>query len=214
MSYGDSLRNHIYNTLRQEITDGTKPAGAVMHQEALAKRFLSSRSPIREALSRLEAEGLVLLRPRRGYIVKELSPDEIMELFEMRAALEENAVFVATSVRKSQDIETVKKLLEGMQTVSDHVPMDHQKWMLINREFHHRMYVCSGRKRLCDAISALRDQTDAYIRSVIGDQDHLGVANRDHDEIFAAFEVGNANLAARLSKEHCLSTARFMLEKS
>src|ERR1700758_3320099 len=94
----------LYSRLRDGILTGTFPPGSVLRQEELSPRFGASRVPLREAMTRLEVEGLVVLRPRRGYAVLSLDRSEIQEIFELRAAVEEHLASVAAQSRTDNDI--------------------------------------------------------------------------------------------------------------
>src|SRR5262245_11735063 len=78
----------IYRHLRHDILNGFFDPGQLLRQKGRARRYKSSRVPLREAMSRLEADGLVVLRPRRGFAVISLDVPEIVEIFELRMAVE------------------------------------------------------------------------------------------------------------------------------
>ena len=91
-----SLPDVAYEHLRSAILDGSLPAGSALRQEEIAARLGISRLPIREALRRLDSEGLVALRPRRGYVVASLDRAEIDDVLELLATLEASAGHSAT----------------------------------------------------------------------------------------------------------------------
>jgi len=210
--FGPPLPTVIYNVVRKAIVDGIYQPGESVRQEALARQLSVSRVPIREALSRLEAEGLVVLRPRRGYIVKELDVNEIIEIFELRAVMEEHAAYVATKARSSTDIREVQALLERMEVLSEGTFSEAPQWVELNRRFHHRIFASSGRVHLSQAISNYRDWVDAYIRIEIAMTGKLAEAHQDHLQIVQAFVNGDADLAAQLSREHCMHTLDRLLK--
>lgn len=210
--FGPPLPTVIYNVVRRAIVDGVYQPGESVRQEALARQLSVSRVPIREALSRLEAEGLVVLRPRRGYVVKELDVNEIIEIFELRAVMEEHAAYVATKARSSTDIREVQELLERMEVVSEGTFSEAPQWVELNRRFHHRIFASSGRVHLSQAISNYRDWVDAYIRIEIAMTGKLAEAHQDHRQIVQAFVNGDADRAAHLSREHCIHTLDRLLK--
>src|ERR1700733_15180455 len=107
-----SLPDIIYHWLRERILMGHLMPGSEIRQELLARQFGTSRVPIREALSRLQAEGLITLRPRRGFAVTSLNQDEIIEIFELRMVVEEHAARIATQCRTDADVGEVGALLD------------------------------------------------------------------------------------------------------
>jgi len=210
--FGLPLPTIVYDVVRKAIMEGVYRPGESVRQEALARQFSVSRVPIREALSRLEAEGLVVLRPRRGYVVKELDHNEIAEIFEMRAVMEEHAAYVATKVRTAQDIVAVEALLSRMEAMSSGTLSEAPQWVETNRIFHHRIFASSKREHLCQAIGNYRAWVDGCIRIEIAVTGRLEEAHKDHREIVSAFVEGDADRAGRLSREHCMHTAERLLK--
>ena len=104
----NSLPETTYSWLRESIQSGALPPGSELRQERIAKKFGISRVPIREAMSRLQAEGLVELRPRRGFAVKSLDVAQIVEIFELRMVIEEHAMMTATVMRSERDVAEVE----------------------------------------------------------------------------------------------------------
>ena len=142
--------------LRRMIFDGELRASQPLRQEDLALRLGTSRHPVREALGRLSGEGLVVFRPKYGYTVRSLGPDEITEIFEMRMVLEEHAGFVATLKRDAQAVAEVAEVLRRMGDLKDRKSRNFRLWCAYNREFHARLFAASGRVQLCRTIGTLR----------------------------------------------------------
>jgi DNA-binding GntR family transcriptional regulator len=207
-----SLPEAIYLILREAVLNGVYAPGEALRQDALAKKFHASRVPLREALKRLEAEGLVVLQPRRGFVVSSLDIDEIEEVFQVRMLLEEHAAFLATQTRTEKDIADVAKLLETL----DNTPIDNSegiaKWASYNREFHSRLIASSRRKHVCKITNMLRDLVETYVRVEVSITGNLDRAQSDHHKIFEAFRAGNAVAAGKLSGEHCGRTANRLIE--
>jgi DNA-binding GntR family transcriptional regulator len=201
-----SVPDIVYQWLREQILLGWLRPGEEIRQELLARQFGTSRVPIREALSRLQAEGLIILRPRRGFAVTALSHDEIVEIFELRMAVEEHAMRIATQERTETDVEEVEALVERMETLDPSAPRFLQDWMATNRLFHTRLIECARRKRVSEIALNLRDAIEPYIRieaNFIGQVDY---ANIEHRLIFDAFKRNDREEAARISRQHCGST--------
>ena len=198
--------------LRRMIFDGELRAGQALRQEDLASKLGTSRHPVREALGRLSGEGLVNFRPRYGYAVRALGPDEIAEIFEMRMLLEEHAGYVATLRRDAASIAEVEDALRRMTALIARKPPDLRKWSECNRTFHVRLYAASGRPHLCRLVAMLRDSIETYIRMSVPD---VGLAqiHAEHGHIFAAFRDGDAIAVARLCRQHVRHTAHSLVER-
>lgn len=202
----------VYRRLRGGILDGTLEPGRLLRQEEIARSFNVSRVPVREAMGRLEVDGLIVLRPRRGYAVARLEQDEIVEIFELRVAIEEHAAMVAARARTPEDVAAVQALVERMERVArrrgDHIA----EWARLNRDFHSRLIASGRRRRLSNVVDTLRDTVEAYVRAemrLTGDVEH---ALAEHREMLEAFRAGDAVGLAQLSRRHVEGTARRLLD--
>jgi DNA-binding GntR family transcriptional regulator len=207
-----SLPDTIYSALREAVLSGVYHPGQALRQEALAKQFQASRVPVREALKRLEAEGLVVLKPRRGFVVTSLEINEIEEVFQLRMVLEEHAAYVATVTRTESDVVEVGTLLEAL----DNTPIDDAKgiaqWASLNRQFHSRLIASSGRQHLGKITKMLRDMVETYVRVEVSMTGDLNRAQSEHHQIFEAFRARDAATAGKLSREHCGNTAERLIK--
>jgi len=206
-----SLPQFIYDRLRIDILSGALEAGRAMRQEEIARQFNVSRVPLREALSRLEADGLLESRPRRGFAVTTLDAEEIVEVFELRSVIEEHAGLVAARERSDEDVLQAESLVGEMDALDRADPDFASNWMLLNYEFHARLIASSGRRRLARIAGNLRGAVEPYVRLelfVTGDVDE---AAREHREMLAAFRAGDGLALARLSREHVDHTATRLL---
>jgi DNA-binding GntR family transcriptional regulator len=206
-----SVPDSVYKRLRTEILECAFPPGHLLKQEELAKRFSASRVPIREALARLDAEGLINLRPRRGYVVPSLSPNEIREIFDIRAVLEEHAGSLAATNRSSADIRDVESILNQLSKLSIDPSNNCDVWLDLNYRFHSSLIAATGRERLCGFAKMLRDSVEPYIRIEIRLTREVTEAQQDHLEIFDAFRRGDACKLAALSRLHVEKTAARLL---
>jgi DNA-binding GntR family transcriptional regulator len=208
-----SLAEVAYERVRAAILSGAVAAGAPLGQVELANRIGTSRVPLREALQRLEAEGLVVLRPRRGYIVTSLDRDEITDIFDIRMMLEERAGYVATLRATSEDIADVEALLRAMDGLAVTYADEAARFAEHNRAFHDRLYAGSARRQLCRLMGVLRTNVERFIRIgalIAGDMRRV---NDEHHRIFEAFRARNARLVGRLCREHCEATRDRLLAR-
>lgn len=208
-----SLAEVAYQQVREAILSGALAAGQPFGQEEIAARIGTSRVPLREALQRLEAEGLVTLRPRRGYIVTSLDPEEIKDIFDIRMILEERAGYLATLNATDEDVAAVEKLLRAMDNLSVRDGRSAADFAEKNRAFHERLYESSRRTQLCRLMATLRTNVERYIRigaQIAGDLKRVG---RDHQQIFNAFKRRDAQTVGRLCREHCAATCERLIER-
>ena len=208
-----SLAEIAYQQVKDSILRGELAAGQALGQEELAGRIGTSRVPLREALQRLEAEGLVTLRPRRGYIVTSLDPEEIRDIFDIRMLLEERAGYIATLNASSADIEAVEALLFAMEGMKVRTAADAMLFVERNRAFHMRLYAPSNRPQLCRLMNVLRANVERYIRigaQIAGNLKRVGF---EHQQIFNAFKRRDAQTVGRLCREHCAATGDRLIER-
>ena len=203
------LSKVIHQWLREAILAGKLRPGQVLRQEELAARFKSSRVPLREALNHLEAEGLVTLRPRRGYAVTSLDSGELLEIFQLRVVIEEHAGYVATLTRTDRDVRAVEACLKAMDKIvaGELNATQRERWSALNRKFHETLVTSSGRKQLTRVVDNLRAKAEAYIRIELAMGQDLEEIQVDHRAIFAAFKAGDATTVGRLCRAHCERTA-------
>jgi DNA-binding GntR family transcriptional regulator len=206
-----SVSEMVHQYLKDSILSGALLAGHAIRQDDIATRLDVSRAPVREALNQLEREGLVVLRPRRGYIVASLDPDEIEDIFRIRMVLEEHAGLIATERRTLTDVVAAKKLVRAMDGISAETSDGIAEWASLNREFHDTIYRASGVNRLRTITANLRDTVEQYVRLDLATANWRGAAQKEHRRILAAFEAGDAKAVAHLSREHCQNTCERLI---
>jgi DNA-binding GntR family transcriptional regulator len=205
------LAESAYRQLRVEIVNGALQPGQVLRQEELAKRCNVSRVPLREALARLVGEGLLVLRPRRGYAVVSLEASDIVEVFELRAVTEAHAGSIAARSRRPEDIAEAARLVAAMALLDPSDAEDAAKWSRLNYEFHACIIGATRRKRLIQITTSLRDTVERYIRFEMRLTGDARQAERDHREILEAFRAGDSRGLAELCRLHVENTAERLL---
>jgi DNA-binding GntR family transcriptional regulator len=203
----------IYQRLRLDILNGALRKGQVLRQEELAQSFQTSRVPLREALSKLEADGLIVQRPRRGYAVSSLDPDAIVEIFELRALVEAHAGAVAARARTKEDIAAVESILGRIEKLDASRADFYPQWFALNRDFHARIIASSHRSRVARLAANLLDSVEPYIRAEAEHRrtGHVRDADHEHREMLEAFRAGDAEGLGELSSRHVRSAARRLL---
>ena len=202
----------VYERLRRGILTGEYPPGHALRQDDLAARLGTSRVPLREAMRRLETEGLLILRPRRGYSVISLEVAEIREIFELRAVVEEHAGQIAAVTRTDEDIARVEAAMATMEKISVAAPRRLDKWLDANAEFHDRLFGSTQRKHLSRITQMLRDLVEPYIRVEVGLTKDVAEAQSEHRAILNALRKSDATRLGKLCRQHCEHTAKRLIE--
>jgi len=194
------------------IFSGALQAGQALRQEEIARQLGLSRLPVREALNRLATEGLVELKPRRGFYVVSLKPDEIEDIFEMRAMLEGRAGQLATERRTTLDADEVDRLVDVLDAaIASNERFDY--YARLNEQFHERLYQSCNRKHLRRQIGMLRDAVAPLIRILASETGELRRAQREHHQMARFFRLGDASGVAELCRKHCVYTGTALIEK-
>jgi DNA-binding GntR family transcriptional regulator len=186
--------------LRQRIMSGELGDGFPLRQDALAAELGVSRIPIREALSRLESEGLVVSSPHRGYVVSALSSEEIRELFELRGLLEPELIRHAIPRMTSADLDAAEAILEQYERGLDSDDVRH--WGELNVLYHMALYEPSGRRRTLEMVRGLLVNTDRYTRLVLTLESGPDDAKEDHSGLLEHCRKGAVNQAMALTRDH------------
>jgi DNA-binding GntR family transcriptional regulator len=200
-----SRAEFVYETLRDAISDGRIPGGGRVREEEVARNLGVSRTPVREALQRLQQRGLLLPGPGgRGLVVAQPGHDEVVELYAMREILEGSAARFAAERATAEEIATLYELQEQLKAAEGD-PMLHTT---LNRRFHQAIYEAAHNRYLMQTLESLHDSF-ALLRSATMRLPHR---QRDsHEErrrIIAAIEQRDPILAEREAREHIVQAQR------
>ena len=179
--------------------------GTGLDEQHLAERFAASRTPVREALRQLSVSGLVELRPRRGVVVTQLTPERIMDMFETMAEIEALCVRLATyritPLERSRLIalhESSIPLVEGG---------DIDGYDGFNREFHEALYQATHNSFMVEQAMAIRMRLTAFRRAQLRQSDRMTRSHEEHAGLMEAIAQGDGDTAARRMRAHMLNAA-------
>lgn len=167
-----------------------------------------SRSPLREALPRLEAEGIVVLHPRRGYAVAELRPDQINEVFELRVLLETQIATHSIAKRTEADIARVYGIANEMRKISE-AESDEKtlaNWFDLNLSFHDALLMPANMPHYMRSLATARGVIEAYIRTEVRLTGDIHQAQHEHAQLAQAFVTGDASGFIDLVRSHSYHT--------
>lgn len=190
--------SEVYERLRGEIVEGTFDAGANLVELALAERYGTSRTPIREALRRLEQDGLVE-RGDRGMRVRTRSPEEILEIYEVRIALEATAASAAAIRHTDLDLIRVRKAQSTMDAVS---PEDPTTMMAANRAVHEAIWAAGHNGTVVDLLSRLNNHLTRYPATTLESAGRWQEALSEHHALIEAIESRDSTHAGELARAH------------
>jgi|SRR5271157_524740 len=210
------LSDRVYQKLRDAIIDGRLVAGQWLRQEALAQELGTSQLPIREAIRRLAAEGLAVRIPYKGVQVVEFSPEDIVDMFNVRMTLESLAVRYATPLISTGELEEMKKNLDDAAHYT--APDQMEKRRTMNTEFHLRLCRASNHRYLIRQVEAMWvwfPSTMLYEgmrRQESLSQKRLQRENQEHRAILSAVRRRDAALAEQITQRHIRNLSKELAE--
>jgi DNA-binding GntR family transcriptional regulator len=192
-------------SLRDEILSGALESGARLGEAELASRLSVSRTPIREALSRLAAEGLVEIQPNRGARVATWTPEQLREIFELRLRLEPYAVRLAVPALTADQLDELDALATGMLTADRDAIVD------LNRRFHGIFIDAAGSPTLAGALRGVTH--GAVVHQNFHDYDPAALHRslHHHLEMVAAARVRDADWAEAIMRAHLYNARATMI---
>lgn len=209
-----TMADIAYDELRRRILSGALPAGSRIDQDAEAARLNASRMPIREALRRLGAEGLVDITPHRGAVIRALSAADLEDLYVMRLALEGVAGRLGAEQLSASELEAMRQLLPAMeQIVAQDDPV---AWLELDWAFHQMLYRAAQRPRLLQTIYQLREEARRYRTVGLSLPRVLEVSLYEHRAMIDACERRDGEgveALIRQALERTRNELRFVLEQ-
>ncbi|WP_405164761.1 GntR family transcriptional regulator [Nocardia sp. NBC_01499] len=193
------LADEVADRIREAIFDGTYELGAQLREVELSNALDVSRGPVREALLRLEREGLVRSAWHRGATVTTLSPEDVIELDSLRGALEQLAVRQVVAQATEQDIAAVEKVVDRMAHARDEHEM-----VRCDIAFHDAVYAAARHQRLAEAWQAIRCQVHLLLLTRIGlsTAGYLAHIPEEHRELVTALRDRDTETALALFATH------------
>lgn len=187
----------VFEALRTAIVEGDLPEGEPLRQHEIARMFNTSRIPVREAISRLQEQGLVKTQRYKGAVVASLSADEAAEIFDFRALIEPEIMRDATPRMTPDDLARAEDACVAF-SASDN-PMD---WGNLNREFHAALYSTSALRYFIEVSRNAMDRVERHVRAQLVMSNGMGRADKEHFAILDACRKGDRERAAALTRSH------------
>lgn len=196
-----SLTSAVADKLRDQIIRGEIAEGALLRQDAIATQYRVSRIPVREALRQLDAEGLIAIMPNRGAVVPALSPDDVEELFLIRALLEPEVLKLSIPRLTEDDFSEAASILRNY--VSELRRDDHvSSWGRLNWQFHSVLYSRANQPRFLAIIRNVNNSGERYTRLQLYLTHGMKRANEEHHQILELCRQRDTAAACKLLRQH------------
>jgi len=204
------LRELVLDAIRSAIMDGTLQPRERLMEIQMAEELGVSRTPIREALRKLELEGFIVMVPRKGAYVSDLSFKDIADVFEIRAALEGLAAGLAAERITEEELEEMERLLvEKREAITND---DIKRLVEVDTSFHELMYKASRNERLGTIISNLREQIQRFRLTSLSYPGRNKESLEEHKKIAEAIQSRDAQVARQLAQDHIENAENILIE--
>jgi DNA-binding GntR family transcriptional regulator len=201
-----SASSIVFEALKKAIIKGELKDGEPLRQDEIARLFNTSRIPVREAISRLQEQGLVKSQRYKGAVVAGIAPEEVSEIFDFRALLEGHVIEQAVPRMSKETLAVARGYCEEFMASTD--PME---WGDLNRKFHSALYRASGLSYHSGVVDAALDRVDRYLRAQLTLTDGMERANIEHMGILEACERQDAQMAGELTRKHILGAKNTLI---
>ncbi len=203
-----SASSIVFDALRKAIIEGDLSDGEALRQDEIAKLFNTSRIPVREAISRLEEQGLVKTVRYKGAVVSALSDNDLAEIFDFRAVIEPEIMRRAVPNLTDEDVAAARKFCDLFAQSSDTT-----QWGGFNRAFHAALYGPSNLPFHLEVAENAMDRVDRFLRHRMLTDNRKATSDTEHHAILVACENRDAERAAKLTRNHILGTKVHLLRK-
>ena len=198
-----SLADIVYERLRDEIMHGEIDDGSRLSQVHLAEKYGVSRIPIREALRRLQAESLVIATPYHPYVVRRVTGAQVLQLVDIRAALED----LALSKREPLTAKEIAELRKINAQLSK--GRDSATFLTLDRQFH--QLIEGPGTMVVEILDDVRDKVHKYMSSMVSSKPGRTTAAAEHGKLIEALEAKDMDLARRLMREHVMKSRDYIV---
>ena len=194
------LSTDLVGKLRIEILAEQMRPGEKLTEQFICGQFSVSRTPVREALKNLEAEGLIEMIPNRGAFVVGLSKDDMRDLYVIRMQNEIQAVRWAIERHTKEEMESIEESLDFMRFYTERG--DAKRIRSINAGFHKRIAAASHNRIIANSLAKIQDYTRYSLHVLPYRETDLAVILSEHEAVFAAFKTNDTESGAQSMKKH------------
>jgi len=205
---GMTIAARLAQTLEREIVEQTLPPGAELDERVIAERFGASRTPVREALHKLAADGLVEVRPRRKAVVRKLDSRHMAQMFEVLAGLERLAAEFAARRMRPQQIEELRSIHRQIEESIE--TREGEDYEALNLAFHRAIYAGAANDYLSEQVDLLRQRLAPYRRWLMQKMNRMRLSHEEHGRILQAIADGDEKRAGEEMTRHVRDDDRFL----
>ena len=204
-----TMATQVADEVKQAILSGVYRAGEQLRQERIAAEMGVSRIPVREALHQLHSEGFVTLVSHKAAVVSEVSLEEILELYELRARIETWLLALAVPAMTEAHFAKVQEAIDRYQALACRA----DQVLQANWGVYSALYEASGRRTTIDVVCRLHQQIERYTRVMVSLRESEARSHAEHQELLALCRERQADRAVRLLDAHIKGGSQFLIER-
>ena len=204
-----SLADQVFEKLENDIIQGVYPKGEILTELKLVEQLGVSRTPIREALRRLEQERLIA-DAGKGSVVLGITEDDLLDIMNIRQRVEALAAYYATVNMTDEGRSELAHIVDLQEFYFNKGDMDHLR--RVDDDFHDAICRLSKRTVITDTLVPLHRKTRRYRRIAMEDRERTTRTLKEHYEIYQAIAAGDADLAKALMKQHIINAKFHMIK--
>lgn len=202
------VSERIYQALRQEIMRCEIVPGTTLDAASIAHHYEVSKTPVRDAMQKLAADGLVTVLPRSGYRVAPITFQAVHDILDLRAAIGPHAARQAARYATAADIALLRQIV-----LEYAAPLDIGTMQQVARRFHIAIARCSRNRRVVTLSETLFDELERLLRFAIDFTVKTGEHSDEHTALVDAIEAGDGERAAAIETAHIKNSREFLIER-
>ncbi|NLY30740.1 MAG: GntR family transcriptional regulator [Firmicutes bacterium] len=195
-----TLRRQIYEAVKEQILNQSLPAGTRIMEDEIAREFGVSRTPVREAMSQLEMDGLVRVEPRRGIFVTEVTDKRMMDICDVREVLEELAVRKAATKANSEQVKTLRQINE--EYARSYAAEEYADCIALDRKFHESLASIAGNEKLIEFIEDISNLVQMTRFMDCRRPENIEATLSEHNAIVDALAANDVDAAVAAIRKH------------
>jgi DNA-binding GntR family transcriptional regulator len=207
---GRFLREQVHKKLKESIINGILPPHKRLIEEKIAAEMEMSRTPVREAIQKLEKEGLIHKLPRGGYAISVVTVEDIDDVFGLRSVIEGYAAYLATLRVSAEEIAILEEIVNKEEKYLKEKRYD--EIIELNTEFHEKLYRAARSAKLYGMIYDLRDYIHRFRVMILRHQDFVEISIKDHKDMITLMKAKDAARVEKLVRKH-ITRGKNLLKK-
>jgi len=199
---GRFLREQVHKKLKENIINGILPPYKRLIEEKIAAEMEMSRTPVREAIQKLEKEGLIHKLPRGGYAISVVTVEDIDDVFGLRSVIEGYAAYLASLRATDEDIALLEEIVKKEEKCLKEKHYD--EIIELNTVFHEKLYKAARSSKLYAMIYDLRDYIHRFRVMILRYQDFVEISIKDHKDMITLMKAKDAARVEKLVRKHIM----------